>query len=81
MSDKSKIIISNLNPLKRPVSAVADNVEIRNAKKITVRVLNKIKFNLLYDKNKSLQKNKVRTIKKRNELRVVPSHGLEPRTY
>ena len=56
MSDKSKIIISNLNPLKRPVSAVADNVEIRNAKKITVRVLNKIKFNLLYDKNKSLQK-------------------------
>ena len=56
VSDKSKIIISNLNPLKRPVSAVADNVEIRNAKKITVRVLNKIKFNLLYDKNKSLQK-------------------------
>ena len=47
---------TNLNPFKRPVSAVADNVEIRNAKKITVRVLNKIKFNLLYDKNKSLQK-------------------------
>ena len=56
VSDKSKIIISNLNPFKRPVSAVADNVEIRNAKKITIRVLDKIKFNLLYDKNKSLQK-------------------------
>ena len=29
-----KIIITNLNPYKRPVSAVADNVEIRNAKKV-----------------------------------------------
>ena len=56
VSDKSKIIISNLNPSKRPVSAVADNVEIRNAKKVIVTVLSKIKFNLLYDKNKSLQK-------------------------
>tara|TARA_B100000123_G_scaffold241994_1_gene196032 strand:+ start:50 stop:817 length:768 start_codon:yes stop_codon:yes gene_type:complete len=56
VSDKSKIIITNLNFLKRPVSAVADNVEIRNAKKIIIKVQNKIKFNLLYDKNKSLQK-------------------------
>jgi len=56
VSDKSKIIISNLNPAKRPVSAVADNVEVRNAKKIIITVQNKIKFNLLYDKNKSLQK-------------------------
>ena len=56
VSDKSKIIISNLNFIKRPVSAVADNIEIRNAKKIIVYVQNKIKFNLLYDKNKSLQK-------------------------
>ena len=56
VSDKSKIIITNLNPLKRPVSAVADNIEIRNAKKISIKVQSKIKFNLLYDKNKSLQK-------------------------
>jgi NAD+ kinase len=56
VSDKSKIIIANLNPLKRPVSAVADNVEVRNAKKIIIKVQNKIKFNLLYDKNSSLQK-------------------------
>ena len=33
VSDKSKIIIKNLNPTKRPISAVADNLEIRNAKK------------------------------------------------
>ena len=56
VSYKSKIIITNLNPLKRPVSAVADNIEVRNARKIIISVQNKIKFNLLYDKNKSLQK-------------------------
>ena len=56
VSDKSKIIISNLSPIKRPVSAVADNVEVRNAKKIVVRVNSKIRFSLLYDKNSSLQK-------------------------
>ena len=56
ISDKSIIKIKNLNPLKRPVSAVADNVEIRNAKKVIIRTNKKIKFNLLYDKNKSLQK-------------------------
>ena len=56
VSDKSKIIITNLNSSKRPVSAVADNAEVRNAKKIIVRVDKKIKFNLLYDKNSSLQK-------------------------
>jgi NAD+ kinase len=56
VSDKSKIIIKNLNPIKRPISAVADNIEIRNAKKIIVTVNKKIKFNLLYDNNRSLQK-------------------------
>ena len=56
VSDKSKIVITNLNSSKRPVSAVADNAEVRNAKKIIVRVDKKIKFNLLYDKSSSLQK-------------------------
>ena len=36
MNDKSKIIIKNLNPLKRPISAVADNLEVRNAKSIFI---------------------------------------------
>jgi len=53
---KSKITITNLNPTKRPISAVADNLEVRNAKSITIKTNNKIKFNLLYDKNRSLQK-------------------------
>jgi NAD+ kinase len=65
VNDKSKIIITNLNPSKRPISAVADNSEVRNAKSITVKTNNKIKFNLLYDKNRSLQKKiKIEQIRK-----------------
>ncbi len=56
VSDKSKIKIKNLNPSKRPISAVADNIEVRNAKSIIVQTNQKIKFNLMYDKNRSLQK-------------------------
>ena len=56
VSDRSKITIKNLNPKKRPISAVADNIEIRNAKNVIVKTNQKIKLNLLYDKNKSLQK-------------------------
>ena len=56
VSDRSKIVIRNLNPKKRPISAVADNVEVRNAKNIVIKTNQKIKFNLLYDQNRSLQK-------------------------
>jgi len=56
VGDKLKITIANLNSAKRPISAVADNLEVRNAKSISVQTNNKIKFNLLYDKNRSLQK-------------------------
>ena len=56
VSDKSKIIINNLNPKKRPVSAVADNVEVRNAKLIYITTNKKISFTLLYDKNSNIEK-------------------------
>ena len=56
VSDKSLITIKNLNPTKRPISAVADNVEIRNAKNIIIKTNKKIKFNLLYDNNRNLHK-------------------------
>ena len=65
VNDKSKIIISNLNPSKRPVSAVADNLEVRNAKSITVKINNKIKFNLLMTKIEVYKKIKIEQI--RNE--------------
>jgi NAD+ kinase len=56
VGDKLKVMIINLNSIKRPISAVADNLEVRNAKSISIKINNKIKFNLLYDKNRSLQK-------------------------
>ena len=65
VSDKANLIIKNLNSLKRPVSAVADNNEVRNAKIITIKTNRKIRFNLLYDNNRSLQKKiKIEQIRK-----------------
>ena len=66
VSDRSQITIKNLNPNKRPISAVADNIEVRNAKNITIKTNQKVKFNLLYDKNRSLQK-KIKIKKLKNE--------------
>tara|TARA_Y100000590_G_scaffold328327_1_gene372865 strand:- start:839 stop:1615 length:777 start_codon:yes stop_codon:yes gene_type:complete len=56
VSNRSKILIKNLNPKKRPISAVADNVEVRNAVEIKISENKKIIFNLLYNKNKSIDK-------------------------
>ena len=56
LSDKQLIFIKNNDINKRPISAVADNFEVRNAKNITIKINKKIKFNLLYDSNNSLQK-------------------------
>ncbi len=65
VGDKSKIVIKNLNPKKRPISAVADNIEVRNAKNIIIKTNTKNKFNLLYDSNRSLQKKiKIEQIRK-----------------
>ncbi len=52
---------------KRPISAVADNLEVRNAKNISIRSNKKIKFNLLYDQNRSLQK-KIKIEQLRREI-------------
>ena len=65
VSHKSKIIIKNLNPKKRPISAVADNIEVRNAKNVSIKTNKRIRFKLLYDKNRSLQnKIKIEQIRK-----------------
>ena len=68
VSDKSNIRIKNLNYIKRPISAVADNIEIRNAKSISIGTNKKIQFNLLFDKNRSLQK-KIKIEQLRNETK------------
>ena len=69
VSEKSKILITNLNFKKRPISAVADNVEVRNVKNIKVKINNKIFFNLLYDKNNSLNK-KIKIEQLRKEITI-----------
>jgi len=66
VKDNTKIVIKNLNPNKRPISAVADNIEVRNANIVTVKIKKEIKFQLMYDKNQSLnKKNKIE--KSKNE--------------
>ncbi len=68
ISDKAVITIQNLNPIKRPISSVADNVEFRNSTNIKIKTNKKIKFNLLYDPNRSLQK-KIKLEQLRGEVK------------
>ena len=56
VSDKDQISIINLDSKKRPIAGVADNNEVRNVKKIKVKVNKKIKIHLLFDKASSLTK-------------------------
>ena len=56
INDKSQVIIKNLDIKKRPISAVADNIEVRNVRHIKINANKRITFNLLYDKNNSLYK-------------------------
>ena len=55
-SDKSKINIKNMDVDKRPISAVADNFEVRNAQYIHISINKKITFSLLYNKNSNIEK-------------------------
>ena len=65
VSDTSLIKVKNLNVMKRPVSVVADNIEVRNIKSVAIKINNSIKFRLLYDKDNSLTKKiKIEQLKK-----------------
>ena len=55
VSNQSKILIKNLDTKKRPVSAVADNVEVKNIKSVEVRLNKNKKFLLLYNKKFGLK--------------------------
>ena len=66
ISEKSKLCIKNLDINKRPISAVADNFEVRNAKIVKIEINKKISFNLLYNRNNSLHK-KIKIEQSRNE--------------
>ncbi len=71
ISDKSQVIIKNLDVIKRPINAVADNFEVRNAKKVIIKANKKISFNLLYDKNNSLHKKiKIEQLRKETSNKI-----------
>jgi len=44
VSSSSLIKIKNLNKIKRPISVVADNVEVRNINNVKIRINNDMKF-------------------------------------
>jgi len=56
ISEKKTVTIKNLDIKKRPVSAVADNFEVRNIKLIKIKIDKNKEFNLLYNKDNSLEK-------------------------
>jgi len=65
LGNKTKVTIKNLDISKRPISAVADNIEFRNAKKVEIEMNKKINFNLLYNANSNLEKKiKIEQIRK-----------------
>ncbi len=55
VSNKSKILIKNLDNNKRPVSAVADNIEIKNINSVEIKLNKNNKFILLYNKKYGLK--------------------------
>ena len=56
VSDSTLVKIKNLNIKKRPVSVVADNIEVRNIKSVSIKIDSSIIFKLLHDNNNSLNK-------------------------
>ena len=65
ISNKSNINFINLDIKKRPVSAVADNIELRNIKSLKIQSVKNIKINLLFDKKTSLvKKNELENLRK-----------------
>jgi len=68
VSSSSIIKVLNLNIKKRSVSAVADNIEVKNIKKVSIKMNKKIKFRLLFDKKSSLiKKIKIEQNKKKHQ--------------
>tara|TARA_B110000495_G_scaffold167777_1_gene154411 strand:+ start:404 stop:706 length:303 start_codon:yes stop_codon:yes gene_type:complete len=56
ISANSIIKLTNLDPKKRPVAVVADNVEIRNIDSLKIKIKKTINLILLHDPERSLVK-------------------------
>ena len=55
LSSKAKILFETLDSEKRPVSAVADSVEVENVLKVVIQSNRKIKHRLLFDPGHGLE--------------------------
>ena len=55
LPEKSKITLEIINPEKRPVSATAGQVEVRNVKKVEISYNFKKTLKLLFDKDQNLE--------------------------
>ena len=55
LPEKSKITLEIINPEKRPVSATAGQVEVRNVKKVEISYNFRKKLKLLFDKDQNLE--------------------------
>ena len=55
INNNAKVSIKNLDPKKRPVSVVADNVEFRHVLNVNIYLNKNITFRLLYDKKFGLK--------------------------
>ncbi|MDC0513574.1 NAD kinase [Pelagibacteraceae bacterium] len=65
ISNKLSIKLTNLDPKKRPVAAVADNIEIRNITSLIIKIKKNINLILLHDPERSLVKRiKIEQIRK-----------------
>ena len=70
ISNKLKIKIFNLDYIKRPVAAVADNIEVRNIRSLKVQISDKINLTLLHDPERSLVKRiKIEQLKRKAILK------------
>ena len=74
VTNTQNIKIYNLDHIKRPVAAVADNIEIRNIRFLKVKVNKQIKLNLLHDPERSLVKRiKIEQLRKNPYLKFSES--------
>ena len=55
MNNKSEVKLDILESGKRPVSATADNLEVRDVKSVTIHQDTSSKISLLYDSNHSFE--------------------------
>ncbi|HUF57721.1 MAG TPA: NAD kinase [Thermohalobaculum sp.] len=56
----AQVVFEVLNPVKRPISATADHVEVREAVRVTVAAAGEIELRLLYDPGHGLEERLIR---------------------